>query len=59
MKLMFLLIWFNAIPDQGVRYHHLGTFDNETLCMAELRIASVLVTDSMETIECIGVQVDD
>ena len=59
MKLMFLLIWFNAIPNQGVRYHHLGTFDNETLCMAELRIASVLVTDSMETIECIGVQVDD
>ncbi len=59
MKLIFLLMWFNAIPDQGIRYHHLGTFDNETICMAELRIASVLATDKMETIECIGVQVDD
>ena len=22
MKLMFLLIWFYAVPEQGVRYHH-------------------------------------
>jgi hypothetical protein len=59
MKLMFLLIWFYSVPEQGVRYHHLGTFDNETICMAELRIASVLVNDKLETIECIEVQVDD
>ena len=56
MKLMFLLIWFNAVPEQGVRYHHLGTFDNETLCRAELRIASVLVNSKTEIIECIGVK---
>jgi hypothetical protein len=37
MKLMFLLIWFYAIPEQDIRYHHLGTFDNETKCMTELR----------------------
>ena len=59
MKLMFLLIWFHAVPEQGVRYHHLGTFDNETKCMTELRTASVLVNDKNETIDCIGVQLDD
>ena len=57
MKLMFLLIWFDAVPEQGVRYHNLGTFDNETKCMTELRIASVLVNDKLETIECIGVRI--
>ena len=56
MKSIFLLIWFNAVPEQGVRYHHLGTFDNETICQAQLRIASVLVNNKQETIECIGVQ---
>ena len=59
MKLMFLLIWFDAVPEQGVRYHHLGTLDNETKCMTELRIASVLVNDKLETIECIGVRIRD
>lgn len=59
MKSIFLLIWFNAVPEQGVRYHHLGTFDNETICQAQLRIASVLVNNKQETLECIGVQIDD
>jgi hypothetical protein len=59
MKSIFLLIWFNAVPEQGIRYHHLGTFDNETICQAQLRIASVLVNNKQETIECIGVQIDD
>lgn len=59
MKLIFLLIWFDAVPEQGVRYHHLGTYDSETICMAQLRIASVLVNNKQETIECIGVQIDD
>jgi hypothetical protein len=59
MKSIFLLIWFNAVPEQSVRYHHLGTFDNETICQAQLRIASVLVNNKQETIECIGVQIDD
>ena len=59
MKLIFLLIWFDAVPDQGVRYHHLGTFDNETMCMTELRIASVLVNNKQETLECIGVRIND
>ena len=55
MKLIFLLIWFDAVPEQGVRYHHLGTFDSETKCMTQLRKASVLVNGKSETIECIGV----
>jgi hypothetical protein len=59
MKIIYLLIWFHATPDQGIRYHHLGTFPNETICEAELRIASVLVNNSTETISCIGVRVDD
>jgi len=59
MKLIFLLIWFDAVPEQGVRYHHLGTFDNETICMTELRIASVLVNNKQETLECIGVRIND
>ena len=57
--MMFLLIWFNYVEDQGVRYHHLGTFNNETICMAELRHAAVMVNDKTETIECVGVQVND
>ena len=59
MKLIFLLIWFDAVPEQGVRYHHLGTFDNETMCMTELRIASVLLNNKKETLECIGVRIND
>ena len=59
MKLIFLLIWFDAVQEQGVRYHHLGTFDNETMCMTELRIASVLVNNKQETLECIGVRIND
>lgn len=57
MKVLFLLIWFRAVPDMGVSYHHLGSFDNETKCTTELRRASVLVNDKQETIECIQVQV--
>jgi hypothetical protein len=59
MKLMFLLIWFYAIPEQDIRYHHLGSFENETKCMTELRHASVLVNNKLETIACIEVQIDD
>ena len=58
MKLMFLLIWFYAIPEQGVRYHHLGTFENEIKCMTELKHASVLVNNKLETIACIKVEVE-
>jgi|TARA_R110002124_G_scaffold275702_1_gene446269 hypothetical protein len=56
---VWLLIWFTVVPEQGVKYHHLGTFDNETVCRADLRVASVLVNDTTETIECIGVKTDD
>jgi len=57
--MIFLLIWFQVVEEQGVRYHHLSTHTNETLCMDELRHASVLVNDKTETIECVGVKVDD
>lgn len=57
--MVFLLMWLQVIPEQGVRYHHLDTFDNETLCRAELRHASVMVNDKSETIDCIGVKIND
>jgi hypothetical protein len=57
--MVFLLLWLQVIPEQGVRYHHLDTFDNETLCRAELRHASVMVNDKSETIDCIGVKIND
>jgi hypothetical protein len=55
--MIFVLLWLQVIPEQGVRYHHLATFDNETMCMSELRHAAVMVNDKSETIECIGVMV--
>jgi hypothetical protein len=58
-KVIFILIWFVVVPEQGVRYYHLGTYENETLCKTALRDASVMVNNKNETVECIGVQVDD
>lgn len=59
MSTIWLLMWFTVMPEVGVKYHHLGTFANETICMAELRVASVLVNSPTETIECIGVRLND
>jgi hypothetical protein len=58
-KMIFLLIWFIVIPEQGVRYHHLSTHANETLCRAQLKHASVLVSDKNQMLECVGVKLDD
>ena len=59
MNVAWRLIWFVVVPEVGVRYYHLGTYENETVCETSLRNASVMVNDKNETIECIGVQVDD
>jgi len=59
MNTIFILIWFVVIPETGVRYYHLGTYDNETMCDTALRAASVMVNDKQETIECIGIQLND
>jgi len=59
MNIIFILIWFVVVPEQGVRYYHLGTYENETLCKTALKDASVMVNDKQEAIECIGVSVDD
>jgi hypothetical protein len=58
MNTIWMLIWFVVVPENGVRYYHLGTYDNETLCKTGLRDASIMVNDKNETVECIGVQVD-
>jgi len=58
MNVIWILIWFVVVPENGVRYYHLGTYDNETLCNVGLRDASVMVNDKNETIECIGVKID-
>tara|TARA_B100000497_G_C7323306_1_gene215367 strand:- start:298 stop:471 length:174 start_codon:yes stop_codon:yes gene_type:complete len=57
--MIYLLIWFVVEPEIGVKYHHLSTHQNIAVCMSELKIASVLVNDELETMECIGVQVND
>ncbi len=59
MSAIWILIWFVVVPEQGVRYYHLGTYENETLCKSALKDASVMVNDKNEAIECIGVSVDD
>jgi|TARA_R110000744_G_scaffold25597_2_gene63406 hypothetical protein len=53
----FLLLWFTIIPELGVRYYHLGSYDSEIICKNELKIAAVLVKGPTETIKCIGVNI--
>jgi len=52
-------MWFVIVPDQGVRYYDLGSYDNETLCRANLKGAAVMVNSDNETVDCIGVTVND
>jgi hypothetical protein len=59
VKTIFVLIWFVVVPEQGVRYYQLGTYDNETLCKVGLGKAIVMVNEKNETVQCIGVQLDD
>jgi len=59
MNTVWLLIWFVFVPEIGVKYYHLGTYENETFCSTALRDAAVMVNDKNETVECIGVQTDD
>ena len=59
MNTVWLLVWFVLVPENGVRYYHLGTYENETLCKVGQRDAAVMVNATNETVECIGVQVDD
>ena len=58
MNTIWLLVWFVFVPEIGVKYYHLGTYENETFCSTALRDAAVMVNDKNETVECIGVQVD-
>jgi hypothetical protein len=59
MNTVWILLWLVLVPENGVRYYHLGTYDNETLCKVGLRDATVMVNDTNETVQCIGVQVND
>ena len=59
MNTIWLLVWFVFVPEIGIKYYHLGTYENETFCNTALRDAAVMVNDKNETVECIGVQVDD
>jgi len=56
MNVVWILIWMQFIPEEGIRYHHLGTFDNKTLCGGALGPARVLVNDPSETLQCIEVK---
>ena len=59
MNVIWILIWFVVVPETGVRYYHLVTYNNETVCKAALKEAAVMVNKNNETIECIGVSVDE
>ena len=59
MNTVWILLWLVLVPESGIRYYHLGTYDNETLCKSRLRDAAVMVNDTNETVQCIGVQVND
>jgi len=59
MNTVWILLWLVLVPESGIRYYHLGTYDNETLCKSGLRDAAVMVNDTNETVQCIGVQVND
>ena len=48
MTTVWILLWLVLVPEQGIRYYHLGTYDNETLCKTGLRDASVMVNDRNE-----------
>ena len=56
VSVVWILLWMQFIPDKGIQYHLLDTFDNETLCGASLTKARVLVNDPSETIQCIGLE---
>tara|TARA_R110000803_G_scaffold136678_1_gene203597 strand:+ start:506 stop:688 length:183 start_codon:yes stop_codon:yes gene_type:complete len=58
-NVVWILMWFVVVPEQGVRYYSLGEYANETLCKAGMKGATVMVNDKNETIECIGVKVND
>ena len=57
-SMVWVLMWFVVVPEQGVRYYNLGEYDNETLCKAGMKSATVMVNDNNETIDCIGVTVN-
>ena len=59
MNTVWILMWFVFVPDQGVRYYELGNYDNETLCRASMKGATVMVNSDNETIDCIGIKIDD
>ena len=56
MNVVWILILMQFIPDEGIRYHHLDTFNNKTLCGGALGQARVLVNDPSETLQCIEVK---
>ena len=58
-NVVWVLMWFVVVPEQGVRYYNLGEYNNETLCQFAMSSQQFLVTNNNETIDCIGVTVDD
>lgn len=54
---MWILLWVALIPNtQQLATYQLGTFDLESACGEALRDAMVLVSDNMQTIDCIWIE---
>jgi len=58
MNVVWILIWMQFVPDEGIRYHHLDTFNNKTLCGGDTGKARVLVNDPSETLQCIELELE-
>ena len=55
MNVVWILIWMQFVPDKGIRYYHLGTYDNKILCGTGFSAALVMVNDPSETLQCIEI----
>jgi hypothetical protein len=50
---MYALVWMMIISTQKMEYYHIGTYNSERECVAELGKAKPLVTNKNQTLACL------
>ena len=54
---MWILLWVALIPNtQKMETYHIGTFATKSECAEAFKPAIVLVSDNMQTIDCIWIE---